>query len=110
MVLSRLQLVVVEAQGDRVRFKHVVDDCLDGKFLVRRELSHRVVLLVENGHIDVLVADICDFVCLLEEAAPSLGERDSARQLILNHLQVFALIHHLLSQIQCSRSLSHQVL
>ena len=45
---------------------------------MRGELSHGVVLLVEDGHVDMLVADVGNLEGLLQQAATSLGQSYSA--------------------------------
>ena len=69
-----------------VALNDVLDHTVERKLLVSRELRHSVVLLVKNGHIDMLVTYVSDFEGFLEEAAAAFGESNSARQLVFDHI------------------------
>ena len=64
---------------DAVDLDHVVDDRVEREFLVRRELGHGVILLVEDGDVDMLIADVGNLVGLLEQTATPFGQCYSAR-------------------------------
>jgi hypothetical protein len=56
----------LDLQSLPVGVDYALENDLDGKLSVRRELRHCVILLVKYSHVDMLIANVCDFERFLE--------------------------------------------
>ena len=87
LIGTHLALLVL-AVGVVLALNDLLHNRLQGKCVTGRELCHSVVLLVEDCDKYLLITDRSKFESLLQKTSPSLRQRNTPLQEVLNDVEV----------------------